>query len=65
MFEGLFRGEHLLIVLVIVLLVFPNKIAGLGGSLGKTSRDFKKALHEPEESSACAAPKALPEKKDA
>ncbi len=56
MFEGLFRGEHLLIILAIVVLVFPNKIAGLGGSLGKTIRDFKKALHEPDH--APAAPTA-------
>jgi TatA/E family protein of Tat protein translocase len=49
MFEGLFRGEHLLIILLIVILVFPNKLAGLGGSLGKSIRDFKKAFSEPEQ----------------
>jgi sec-independent protein translocase protein TatA len=65
MFEGLFRGEHLLIILAIVVLVFPNKLAGLGGSLGKTIRDFKKAMQEPEQPSASAAPGALPEKTDA
>ncbi len=48
MFEGLFRGEHLLIILLIVIMVFPNKIGGLGASLGKTIRDFKKAMSEPE-----------------
>ncbi len=64
MFEGLFRGEHLLIILAIVVLVFPNKIAGLGGSLGKTIRDFKKALNEPDQAPAAAEPqKSLPEKK--
>ncbi len=48
MFEGIFRGEHLLIILLIVILVFPSKLAGLGGSLGKTIRDFKKAMNEPD-----------------
>ncbi len=64
MFEGLFRGEHLLIILAIVVLVFPNKIAGLGGSLGKTIRDFKKALSEPDQAPPSAEPqKSLPDKK--
>ncbi len=47
MFEGLFRGEHLLIILAVVILVFPSRLAGLGGSLGKTIRDFKKSMSEP------------------
>jgi sec-independent protein translocase protein TatA len=64
MFEGLFRGEHLLIILVIVVLVFPNKVAHLGGSLGKTIKDFKKAMNEPERPPASPeAPKSLPEHK--
>ena len=63
MFEGLFRGEHLIIILAIVVLVFPNKVAHLGGSLGKTIRDFKKALNEPEQAPASGDPqKSLPEK---
>lgn len=62
MFEGLFRGEHLIIVLVIVVLMFPSKIATLGGSLGKTIRDFKKALNEPDRDPAAPQPpKSLPE----
>ncbi|HET6412485.1 MAG TPA: twin-arginine translocase TatA/TatE family subunit [Anaeromyxobacter sp.] len=65
MFEGIFRGEHLLIILVIVLLVFPNKVANLGGSLGKTIRDFKKAMSEPDhEANKPTSPKNLPETKD-
>jgi len=64
MFEGLFRGEHLLIILLIVILVFPNKVANLGGSLGKTIRDFKKAMSEPDhEASKPGAAKSLPETK--
>ncbi len=65
MFEGLFRGEHLLILLAIIVLVFPNKVATLGGSLGRTIRDFKKGLHEldsPPTTATAEAPKALPEK---
>jgi len=56
MFEGLFRGEHLLIILAIVVLVFPGKIAHLGGSLGKTIRDFKRALNEPDQAPTSAEP---------
>jgi sec-independent protein translocase protein TatA len=62
MFEGLFRGEHLLIILAIVILVFPHKVAGLGGSLGKTIRDFKKAINEPDREVKPADVKGLPEK---
>jgi len=48
MFEGLFRPSHLLIILFIVLLVFgPSKLPELGLALGKTIRDFKKAMGEP------------------
>jgi len=48
MFEGLFRPSHLLVILLIVLLVFgPSKLPQLGGALGKTIRDFKKAMSEP------------------
>ncbi len=65
MFEGLFRGEHLVIVLLIVILLFPGKLAGLGGSLGKSIKDFKKALNAPDGAAAGPAEaKALPEKKD-
>mgnify|MGYP005825459685 CR=1 FL=1 len=63
MFEGLFRGEHLVIILVIVVLMFPSKIANLGGSLGKTIRDFKKALNEPDPPAGAEPAKSLPERK--
>ena len=47
MLQGLFRGEHLLIILVLVLLVFgPSRLPQLGGSLGRTIRDFKKGISE-------------------
>ncbi len=60
MFEGLFRGEHLLIILAIVVLVFPGKLAGLGGSLGKSIRDFKKAVSEPDPEARPSEAKRLP-----
>ena len=55
MFEGLFRGEHLLLILLVVVLLFPGKLAGLGGALGKSIRDFKKAFQEPDEGAPPAA----------
>lgn len=50
MFEGLFQPMHLLIVLVIALIIFgPKRLPELGAGLGKSLREFKKALStEPE-----------------
>ncbi len=49
MFEGLFQPMHLLIVLVIALVVFgPGKLPELGAGLGKSIREFKKALSDAE-----------------
>lgn len=48
MFEGLFQPLHLMLVLGVVLLVFgPGRLPELGESLGKSIRDFKKALDDP------------------
>jgi sec-independent protein translocase protein TatA len=45
MFEGLFQPIHLLIILVIVLVIFgPGKLPELGSGLGKSIREFKKAM---------------------
>ena len=45
MFEGLFMPSHLILVLAIVLIVFgPGKLPELGGTLGRSIRDFKNAL---------------------
>ncbi|OPY05588.1 MAG: Sec-independent protein translocase protein TatA [Syntrophus sp. PtaB.Bin001] len=50
MFRGLFQPMHLLIILFIVLVIFgPGKLSGLGSSLGKAIKGFKKELDEPEE----------------
>lgn len=49
MFEGLFQPMHLLIILVIALVVFgPGKLPELGSGLGKSIREFKKALSDAE-----------------
>jgi sec-independent protein translocase protein TatA len=45
---GLGLGE-LLIVLVIVLVLFSNRLPNLGEGLGKTIRKFRKAVSEPDE----------------
>ncbi len=45
MFDGIFQPIHLLLVLLIVLLIFgPGKLPQIGSGLGKSIRDFKKAL---------------------
>ncbi|HTP24512.1 MAG TPA: twin-arginine translocase TatA/TatE family subunit [Anaeromyxobacteraceae bacterium] len=62
MFEGLFRPTHLILILVVALVLFgPSKLPELGSVLGKTIKDFKKALNEPRESSG-TTPKELEDK---
>jgi sec-independent protein translocase protein TatA len=47
MFEGLFQPMHLIVVMVIVLIIFgPGKLPELGAGLGKSIREFKKALSD-------------------
>jgi sec-independent protein translocase protein TatA len=65
---GSFSPVHWLIVIVIVLLVFgPGRLAGVGKGLGEGIRQFKKGLNEdgsPDDDKP-AQPKAqLSEKKD-
>jgi TatA/E family protein of Tat protein translocase len=55
MLEDLFKPTHLIAVLAIVAIMFPTKIAGLGGALGRSIRDFKKAVSEPHEEPRGAA----------
>jgi sec-independent protein translocase protein TatA len=46
----LFAPSHLLILLLIALIIFgPSKLGDMGGALGKSLRDFKKAMNEPDE----------------
>ena len=45
MFEGLFQPMHMLVILAIALIIFgPGKLPELGAGLGRSIREFKKAL---------------------
>jgi sec-independent protein translocase protein TatA len=47
MFEGLLQPMHLLVILIIVLIIFgPGKLPQIGAGLGKSIREFKKAMSE-------------------
>ena len=47
----LLAPTHLLILLAIILVLFgPNKLGDIGGTLGRSIRDFKKAMNDPETS---------------
>ena len=49
---GTFGWTELLIILVIIVILFGgSRIAGLGGSLGKSIREFRTAMKEEEEPS--------------
>ncbi len=53
MFEGLLQPVHLIVILAIVLLIFgPSKLPDLGSGLGKSIREFKKAMHEGQNTSS-------------
>lgn len=53
---------HWVIVLVIVLLVFgPGRLAGVGKGLGEGIRSFKKGLSDDEPEKKDEDPKQLPE----
>jgi sec-independent protein translocase protein TatA len=61
---GTLSPIHWLIVIVIVLLVFgPGRLAGVGKGLGEGIRSFKKGLNEDEDEKPAAKPQ-LSEKKD-
>jgi sec-independent protein translocase protein TatA len=65
---GSFSPVHWLIVIVIVLLVFgPGRLAGVGKGLGEGIRQFKKGLNEdgtPEDDKPVGPKVQLSEKKD-
>ena len=47
MFEGLFQPMHLIVILLIVLIIFgPGKLPELGEGLGKSIKEFKKAMKD-------------------
>jgi sec-independent protein translocase protein TatA len=54
---------HWLIVLVVVLLVFgPTKLAAVGKGLGEGIRNFKQGISGDDERQASDDPKALPKR---
>ena len=51
--EGLFQPMHLILILLIVLIIFgPGKLPELGEGLGKSIREFKKAMREGQDATA-------------
>ncbi|HEY6912488.1 MAG TPA: twin-arginine translocase TatA/TatE family subunit [Myxococcales bacterium] len=62
MFEGLFQPTHLFLILAVALLVFgPSKLPEIGAGLGKSIRDFKKAMAEAgDDAPRAAGAKELP-----
>jgi sec-independent protein translocase protein TatA len=63
MFEGLFQPSHLILVLIVALLIFgPSKLPQIGAGLGKSIRDFKRAMGEPDSAERPETKKALPER---
>jgi sec-independent protein translocase protein TatA len=49
MFSGMFSPMHLIVILIIVLIIFgPGKLPELGNSLGKSIKNFKKAMDDPD-----------------
>jgi sec-independent protein translocase protein TatA len=62
MFEGLFQPMHLIIILAIALIIFgPRRLPELGAGLGKSLREFKKAMQDVKEDiDVAATPKETP-----
>ncbi|MGH9413815.1 MAG: twin-arginine translocase TatA/TatE family subunit [Terriglobales bacterium] len=64
MFDGIFRPEHLIIILVICLLIFgPKKLPELGRGIGESIREFKKSMAEAKGHEPAKAPAPAEEKK--
>jgi len=57
MLEGLFQPMHLIVILAIALLVVgPKKLPELGAGIGKSIREFKKAMSDLDKSSIDSTP---------
>ncbi len=53
----LFAPAHLVVIFIIVLFIFgPGKLPNIGKDLGKSIREFKKAVSEPEAPAPVTAP---------
>jgi sec-independent protein translocase protein TatA len=66
---GLGPPELIIIVVILLILFGPGKLSGLGSSLGKSIREFRKSATEPDEAEAvekeaktASAPVAEPER---
>jgi sec-independent protein translocase protein TatA len=47
---GSFGMPELMVILVIILIIFgAGKLPEIGGAIGKGIKNFKKAIHEPDE----------------
>ncbi len=47
MFGGALQPLHLVLILALALIIFgPGKLTGLGGSLGKSIKDFRSAMKD-------------------
>jgi len=61
MFEGLFQPMHLIIILAIALVIFgPGKLPQIGAGLGKSIKEFKKALSSIDDKHQSADSKQIP-----
>ena len=61
MFEGLFQPMHLIIILAIALVIFgPGKLPQIGAGLGKSIKEFKKALSSIDDKDQSADSKQIP-----
>ncbi len=58
-------GEHLLVILVILLLFGPKRLPDLGNSLGKTIKNFKDAMSGKEDAPVPAPPQEALQAKSA
>ncbi len=64
MFEGILQPTHLILILAIALVIFgPGKLSDLGSSLGKSLKDFKKAMNEDEAQAQTTQAAARPQVK--
>ncbi len=63
MFNGLFQPMHLILILVIALIIFgPGRLGDIGAQLGKSIKNFKKAMQEIDKPDPDPDPKKLEEK---
>ncbi len=61
---GTFSLPHWIILLVVVLLLFgPQRLAGVGKGLGEGIRSFKKGISEDDEDAKKSEPKSLADSK--